>query len=264
MARYSIKSVSLSPPHFWLLSNKGTHARICWIPSRCGIEGNEKVDPWSRHRLLGKCPLYRFETNGQLLHSEIRSIQVGCGCAWHGSLSRDTNIGAPEEIPAPYQSWRRCDHQTSNWPYKGHQIQYRVPRTTDCLSPLWSNTNNWAYAPRMWSVRGISWWILHSWLIELIPETYIVEFLREAGFFYLIWCNLLISTSSETWTIWSDLSNLFREWKQFWDTFTCVGRLICPEGRVSSLHKPNPTNLNKRKKKHACMFPDNFASSHDF
>ena len=70
-------------------------------------------------------------------------------------------------------------------------------------------------------------------LFETIPETCIVEFLREAGFFYLIWCNLSTSTSSETWTIWSDLSNLFREWKQLWDTFTCVGRLICHEGRVS-------------------------------
>ena len=25
---------------------------------------------------------------------------------------------------------------------------------------------------------------------------------------------------------------MFRELKQLWDTFTCVGRLICPEGRV--------------------------------
>ena len=31
-------------------------------------------------------------------------------------------------------------------------------------------------------------------LFEKIPETCIVEFLREVGFFYLIWCNLLTST----------------------------------------------------------------------
>ena len=73
-------------------------------------------------------------------------------------------------------------------------------------------------------------------LFETIPETCIVEFLREAGVFYLIWSNLSTSTSPETWTIWSDLSNFFREWKQLWDTFTCVGRLIYPEGRVSSLN----------------------------
>ena len=42
---------------------------------------------------------------------------------------------------------------------------------------------------------------------EKIPETCIVEFMREAGFFYLIWSNSLTSTSPQTWTIWSDLSN---------------------------------------------------------
>ena len=78
-------------------------------------------------------------------------------------------------------------------------------------------------------------------LFETVPETCIVEFLREAGFFYLIWCNLLTSTSPKTWTIWSDFSDLFRELKQLWDTFTCVGRLICPEGLVSSLNKSNPS-----------------------
>ena len=44
-------------------------------------------------------------------------------------------------------------------------------------------------------------------LFETIHETCIVEFLREAGFFYLIWCNLLTSTSPQTRTILSDLSN---------------------------------------------------------
>ena len=40
-----------------------------------------------------------------------------------------------------------------------------------------------------------------------IPETCILEFLREAGFFYLIWCNLLTSTSPQTCKMWPDLSN---------------------------------------------------------
>ena len=46
-------------------------------------------------------------------------------------------------------------------------------------------------------------------LFETIPETCIIEFLREAGFFYLIWCNLLTSTSPQYWAIWSDLSYCF-------------------------------------------------------
>ena len=35
----------------WLLSNKGTHVRFCWIPSHCGIEGNEKVDQLGKETL---------------------------------------------------------------------------------------------------------------------------------------------------------------------------------------------------------------------
>ena len=37
-----------------------------------------------------------------------------------------------------------------------------------------------------------------------------------------------------------DPEYLFREWKQFWNSFTCVRRLICREGHVSSLNKSNP------------------------
>ena len=31
----------------WLLSDKGAHTHFCWIPSHCGIEGNEKSRPTS-------------------------------------------------------------------------------------------------------------------------------------------------------------------------------------------------------------------------
>ena len=127
----------------WSLSDKGTRVRFCWVPSHCGIDGNKRVDqlakenPHPRYRPTGKCPLYRHETTGQLLHSEIGSNQVGCNCTWQRSLSCETNTGATEEVPAPNQSWRGCNHPTLNWPYQGHQIPYLVPRTTNWLSPLW-------------------------------------------------------------------------------------------------------------------------------
>ena len=63
-----------------------------------------KRDPRPRNRPTGKCPLYRYETTGQLLHSEVGSNQVGCSCAWQRPLSCGTNTGATEEVPAPNQS----------------------------------------------------------------------------------------------------------------------------------------------------------------
>ena len=125
-----------------------------------------KIDHRPRYRPTGKCPLYRYETTSQLLHWEVGSNQVGCSCTWQRSLSCETNTGATEEIPAPNQSWRGCNHPTSNWPYQGHQIPYLVPRTANWLSPLWSNTDHWSYAAGVCIVTGMSWWILHSRLVE--------------------------------------------------------------------------------------------------
>ena len=154
----------------WLLSDKGTHVRFCWIPSHCIIEGNEKVDQLAKETLdqdIDPLACVYCTDLKPLVNSYIQKlVQTMWDVAVHGILlSCETNIGAPEEIPAAHQSWRGCNHQTSNWPYQGHQIPYLIPWTTDCMPPLWSNRDHWAYAPRMCSVTGMSWWILHSWLI---------------------------------------------------------------------------------------------------
>ena len=193
----------------WLLSDRGTHVRFCWIPSYCGIEGNKsgptsKRDPRPRDKPTGRCPLHRFEATGQLLHSAVGSNQVGCGCTWQSFLPRETNIGATNEIPARNQSWRGCDHPTSNWPYQGHQVPYLVPRTTHCLSPRWSNTQHWSYAPGVCSGTGISWWILHSWLIEYPlwdNSRDMHSGIPARSGIILADMTQLTSTSRQTWTI---------------------------------------------------------------
>ena len=96
-------------------------------------------------------------------------VQTKWDVAVHGRdlyLSRETNIGTSKKIPAFNQSWRGCNHLTSNWSYKGHKVPYVVPRTADCLSPLRSNTEHWPYPPGVCSITWMSWRILHSWLIE--------------------------------------------------------------------------------------------------
>ena len=35
----------------WALSDKGTHVRFCWVPSHCGIEGNQIVDQLAKETL---------------------------------------------------------------------------------------------------------------------------------------------------------------------------------------------------------------------
>ena len=81
-------------------------AKPLWHWQKWKSGSTSKRDPRPRYRPTHKCPLYRYETTGQLLHSEVGSNQVGCSCTWQRSLSCETNTGATEEVPAPNQGWR--------------------------------------------------------------------------------------------------------------------------------------------------------------
>ena len=156
----------------WSLSDKGTHVRFSWVPSYCGIDGNERVcqlaketldqdiDPLASVHYTDMKPVVNFYIQ------KLVQTKWGCICTWQRSLSCKTNTEATEEVPAPNQSWRGCNHPTLNWSYQGHQIPYLVPRTTGGLSPLWSNADHWQYAAGVCIVIGMSWWILHSRLVE--------------------------------------------------------------------------------------------------
>ena len=80
----------------------------------------------------------------------------------------------------------------------------------DRWSPLWSNTEHRLYAPGVLQECREEYYTVDSMntLFEKIPKTCIVEFLRVVGFFYLIWCNLLIQLAPRpgqyngTWVVY--------------------------------------------------------------
>ena len=76
--------------------------------------------------------------------------------------------------------------------------------TTHCLSPLWSNTQHWSYAPGVWSGTGMLWWILHSWLIEYLLQDNSQDMhsgITARSGILLSYMTQLTSTSPQTWTI---------------------------------------------------------------
>ena len=131
--------------------------------------------------------VYRFGATGQVLHSAVGSNQAGCSCAWQISLSRETNTAATKEIPALNQSWRACNYPTSNWPYQFH-ILSRGPPTAchHCGQTL--NIDHLLLECAVLQECRDEYYAADPLKthFETIPETCIVEFLREAGFFYLI------------------------------------------------------------------------------
>ena len=80
----------------WLLSDKGTHVRFCWIPSHCGIEGNEKVDQSAKESLDHDIdPLARvhYADLKPLINSYIQQlVQIKWDVSIHGRyLSLEAN-----------------------------------------------------------------------------------------------------------------------------------------------------------------------------
>ena len=120
----------------WSLSDKSTRVRFCWVPSQCGIDGNERVDQLAKETLdqdIDPLASVHFTDMKPLVNYYIQKlVQTKWDVAVHGRdlLSCETSTGAPN------QRWRVCNHPTSNWPYQGHQIPFLVPRTANWVSPL--------------------------------------------------------------------------------------------------------------------------------
>ena len=238
----------------WLLSNKGTNVRFCWIPSHWGIEGNEKLAKETIDQDIDPLTSVHYTDLKPLVNSYIQKlVQIKWDVAVHGRylyLVKPT-LGPPKKFQHLTRAVEvvitrlRIGHTKAT---KSHILSRGPPTACHHCGQTLTIECMFLECAVLQECRDEYYTVdsLNA-LFETIPETCIVEFLREAGFFYLIWCYLSTSTSPETWTIWSDLSNLFREWKQLWDTFTCVGRLICPEGRVSSLNKSNPTTFGAQR-----------------
>ena len=138
----------------WLLNDKGTHIRFCWIPSHCGIDGNERVDQLAKetldHDIDPLVGVHYADLKPQVNSYIQQLVQIKWDVAVHG---RDLYFVKPTLGPLT------IDHML---------LECAVLQ--ECRDEYYTADS------------------LNT-LFETIPETCIVEFLREVGFFYLIWCN---------------------------------------------------------------------------
>ena len=175
----------------WSFSDKGTGVLFCWVPSHCGIDGNERVDQLAKESLdQDKDPRasVQYTAMKPLVSPYIQKlVQTKWDVAVHG---RDLYLVKPTlGPPKKFQHLTRAEEV----------VITRQTLTIDHM--LLECALLQECRDEYYTVDSL------NALFATIPETCIVEFLREAGFFYLIWCNSLTSTIPQTWTIWSDLSN---------------------------------------------------------
>ena len=196
----------------WSLNDKGTH-----VPSHCCIDGNERVDQLAKEPLdqdIDPLASIHYTDMKPLVNSYIQKlVHTKYDVAVHG---RDLYLVKPTlGPPKKFQHLTRAEEVVITQPRISHtkatksHIMCRGPPTGchQCGQTL--TLDHMLLGCALLQKCRDEYYTVHSLnaLIETIPETCLVEFLREVGFFYLIWCNLLTSTSPQMCTIWSELSN---------------------------------------------------------
>ena len=152
-------------------SDRGTRVRFRWVPSHCGIDGNKRVDKLTKETLdqdIDPLASVRYTYMKPLVNSYIQKmIQTKWDVAVHG---RDLYLVKPTlGPPKKFQHLTRAEEVIITRLRIGHTKAAKfhlVPRTANWLSPLWSNTDYWPYAAGVCIVTGMSWWTLHSRLVE--------------------------------------------------------------------------------------------------
>ena len=189
----------------WLLSDKGTCVCFCWIPSHCGKEGNERVEQLARETLAHDIdPLANVHHADlkPLVNSYIQQlVQIKWDVVVHGrdlyllkptlgSLKKFQHLSRAEEV---VNTRLRIGHTKAT----KSQILSRRPPTTchHCGQTL--TIGHMLLECAVLQESHDEYYTADS---LNTPETCFVEFVREAGFFYLIW-TVRYFIQSLTWTI---------------------------------------------------------------
>ena len=180
----------------WLLSDRGTHVRFCWIPSHCGIEGNERVDQLAKETFDPEIdPLagVHYTDLKPLVNSYIQQlVQTKWDVAVHGRdlyLVKPT-LGQPKKFLRLTRAEDdvitrlRIDHTKAT---KSH-ILSRGPPTASHHCGQTLSIDHMLLECAVVQECCDEYYTADSLstLFKTIPERCIVEFLQEVGFFYLI------------------------------------------------------------------------------
>ena len=192
-----------------LMSDKGTLVRFCWIPSHYGIEGDEVVDLLAKDTLdqdIDPLANVHHADLKPLVNSYIQQlVQIKWNVAVHGRnlyLLKPT-LGAQKTFQHLTRAEEvvitrlRIGHTKST---KSHILSRGHPTTCHHRGQTLTNDHILLWCAVLQECRDKYYTAdSMSYLFEIIPETCIVKFLREAGYCYLIWM-VRHSIQSLTWT----------------------------------------------------------------
>ena len=180
----------------WALSNKGTRVRFCWVPSNCGIEGNETVDQLAKETLghdIDPLATVHYADLKPVVDSYIQQeVKIKWDVSIHGRdlyLLKPT-LGPPNKFKHLTRAEEvvitrlRIGHTKAT---KSHILSRGPPTACQHCGQTLTIEHMLLECTVLQQIRN-EYYTADSLrtLFETIPETCIVEFLREAGFFYQI------------------------------------------------------------------------------
>ena len=181
----------------WALSDKGTRVSFCWVPSHCGIEGNEIVDQLAKETLdhdIDPLATVHYADLKPVVNSYIQQeVQIKWDVSIHGRdlyLLKPT-LGPPKKFKHLTRAEEvvitrlRIGHTKAT---KSHILSRGPPTACQHCGQTLTIEHMLLECTVLQQIRD-EYYTADSLrtLFETIPETCIVEFLKEAGFFYLIW-----------------------------------------------------------------------------
>ena len=181
----------------WALSDKCTHVRFCWVPSHRGIDGNEIVDQRATETLdhdIDPLTTVHYADLKPVVNSYIhQEVQIKWDVSIHGKdpyLLKPT-LGPPRKFKHRARAKEvvitrfRIGHTKDT---KSHILSRGPPTACQHCGQTLTTGHMLLECTVLQQIRD-EYYAAESLrtLFETIPESCIVEFLREAGFFYLIW-----------------------------------------------------------------------------
>ena len=182
----------------WALSDKGTHVRFCWVPSHCGIVGSEIVYQLANETIdhdVDPLATVHYADLKPVVNSYIQQpeVQIKLDVSIHGRdlyLLKPT-LGPPKKFKHLTRAEEvvitrlRIGHTKAT---KSHILSRGPPIACQHCDQTLTIEHMLLECTVLQQIRD-EYYMANSLrtLFETNPETCKVEFLREAGYFYLIW-----------------------------------------------------------------------------
>ena len=154
----------------WLLSDRGTRVRFCWVQSHCGIDGNEKVDQLAKETLdqdIDPLANVHYTDMRPLVNSYIQTlVQTKWDVAVHG---RDLYLVKPTlGSRKKFQHLNRTEEVVITRLRIGHTKATKSYSLSRGLPTGCHHCGQTLTIDHMLLECALlqSWWILHSRLVE--------------------------------------------------------------------------------------------------